>query len=164
MAQLVPMQGRAYWWAGRVHRLCSMVFLWFVSAPWWVRLVWGLQKAPWRVGLWPRELWGWPPPPTVGKTGSWVLWWVGPCPEWAAGSAGLKAACVLIVRLCPHPVRYLASGISVLVLTGLLAGAGLGPGPNQVEGRFHDGACQSQCPHGRMNSPEWMPPVSVSSG
>ena len=44
------------------------------------------------------------------------------------------------------------------------ARVGLGPEANNVEGGLKSGACQHQCPWGRMSSPEWPPPVSVFTG
>lgn len=40
----------------------------------------------------------------------------------------------------------------------------VGPDPNakKLEGEFRNVACQDQRPRGRMITPEWLPPVSIS--
>lgn len=49
-----------------VPQALRLVFLCLVSVPWWVRLVWRLEQAPWRARLGPRD-WCLP-------TGRWI--WV----------------------------------------------------------------------------------------
>ena len=68
------------------------------------------------------------------------------------------------VDLCPCPVICLARGALELVPIDCWARAGLGPEVHKLEGGFQNGVCQHQCPHGRMSSPEWLPPVSMSPG
>ena len=36
-----------------------------------------------------------------------------------------------------------------------------GAGTNKLKGGFKTGACQHQCPYGRMSSPKLLPPISV---
>ena len=77
----------------------TVVFLCLVSVPWWVRLVWRLEQAPWRARLVPRD-WCLP-------TGKWI-WVLGPPGDRAmsrgvCGSRSLKAACLLVSEAMSLP-------------------------------------------------------------
>ena len=81
---------------------------------------------------------------------------------WAQGFL-MQPVC-LWMGLCHCPVSSLARGIPVLVPAGWWVGAGLGPEANKLEGEFQNGDCQHQWPCGRMSSPKWLPPLSMSPG
>ena len=83
--------------AGWFHRPRDCDFL--VSVPWWVRLVWRLEQAPWRARMGPRD-WCLP-------TGRWI-WVLGPPGDRAVsrgvcGSRILKAPCSLVSETVSLP-------------------------------------------------------------
>ena len=73
-----------------------------------------------------------------------------------------KAACLVVGGAVPHLLSHWAWGFPVLVPTGWWMRVGLGPEDNKLEGGFQNGACQYQCPRGRISSPKWLLLVSVS--
>ena len=91
--------------------------------------------------------------PPVGRAGSWHSWlWCPACPgSWCqlAGGWGKIPGCCLRGPRGPKtwPAR-----------------AGLGPGASKLEGGFQNSTYQGECPPGRMSSPKWLRPVSLSQG
>ena len=180
--QPVPGQDLPWWWVGWVHRLWGCVYLAVGICLLVVRLVWSLEQASWWAG--PVILGPMPAHPEVklcpGVSGCRTLWVPGIVPihwcvvsgPWPSGgclgvavvSGVLRQPVWLWVGLCHHPVICLAWGIPVLVPPGYWAGVDLDPEANKLEGGFQNSSCQQQCPHGRMSSPKWLLPVSVSSG
>lgn len=69
------------------------------------------------------------------------------------------------VGLCPYPARCLAWGIPVLVPVCWWVGPGLGPEANKLKrGLQNMPPWQSQCPHGRTNSPKLLLAESAIPG
>lgn len=146
-----------------------------------------LLSTHWWVELDPREFWDWCFPP-VGRAGCWslclkgpgaprssacslacgirsqTLWGKGSYPGEAVGQEVLRQPACWWVGLCSYPAICLVWGILILVPTGWWVEAGLGPEANKQGGRFQNGACQHQCPHGRGNSLKWLPPGAMSPG
>ena len=99
------------------------------------------------LGIVPAHWWVGPGPgPLAGEVRSWNKWgkmgvlWPPAC--WWTG-------------LCLHPASSLTLGILGLVLTGRW----IGPGPSTNKprrGELQNGACQHQCPDGKMNFPKWL--------
>ena len=55
-------------------------------------------------------------------------------------------------RLAAHPG---GTGTGASLLLGRQA-----PSASRLKGGLQNGTCQHQCPHGRMNSPKWLSPMS----